>query len=310
MYKPTCKSYFSGGGLMDIGLMRAGVNIIQSSDLDPKATAFMKLNPKYFGHEIITGDIKDMLVLDQPQSDIMSFTYPCTKYSTIADIHGTRTGDELFLHALRHIAVERPEMYIVENVPGMRKFKIVMEAMSKLKGYYVHTECPLNAANWVPQRRERLIIIATLKPFSVTSPKPTLRPRLKDLLENNPDVPMPQYVLNRLEGKKGYRDKPIIVDPDVPGTVAPTCVAHYSKDLGTRLVKDKNAQYGVRPFSTREYGRLQGIPDDVIIPNELNSYRIIGNGVEVNMAQWVVSQFEFFPQLGYFSLKNLKNTLK
>lgn len=286
MYHPTAKSYFSGGGLMDIGLMQAGVKIIQSSDIDPKATAFMRLNNHYFSHDVITADIKEMLVLDQPGSDIMVFTYPCTKYSPIADIHGTRTGDELFLHALRHVAVERPEMFIVENVPGMKKFKIVMEAMTKLKGYYVHVECPLKAQTWVPQRRDRLIVIATLKPLSVTSPAQTTTPLLRDLLETDPNVPMPQYVLNRLNGKNGYRDRPIIVDPELHGAVAPTCVAHYSKDLGTRLVKDKDAKHGVRPFSTREWARLQGVPDDVIVPNELNSYKIIGNGVECNMARW------------------------
>jgi DNA (cytosine-5)-methyltransferase 1 len=67
--------------------------------------------------------------------------------------------------------------------------------------------------------------------------------------------------IKRINGK--YRDLPIIVDPDVSNVLAPTCVAHYSKDLSTRLVKDKNSKYGVRPFSIREYARLQGFPDDL-----------------------------------------------
>jgi DNA (cytosine-5)-methyltransferase 1 len=60
----------------------------------------------------------------------MVATYPCTKYSPIADIHGVRTGDDLFLHFFRHVAIRRPELYVVENVPGMKKFPIVMEAVT------------------------------------------------------------------------------------------------------------------------------------------------------------------------------------
>jgi len=119
---PTAKGYFSGCGGAELGMMQAGIKLIQSLDLDKEATDCMKLNHHYFNHPILTEDIKDKEVLQQEKSDIIIGTYPCTKYSAIADIHGTRTGDDLFLHFFRHIAIERPEMYIVENVPGMRKF--------------------------------------------------------------------------------------------------------------------------------------------------------------------------------------------
>lgn len=55
----------------------------------------------------------------------MVATYPRTKYSPIGDIHGVRTGDDLFLHFFRHVAIRRPELYVVENVPGMKKFPVV-----------------------------------------------------------------------------------------------------------------------------------------------------------------------------------------
>jgi DNA (cytosine-5)-methyltransferase 1 len=135
MYIPTAKGYFSGCGGMEIGIMQAGINVIQSLDLDKEATDCMKSNSRYFSHSILTTDIKDKPVLEQPESDIIVGTYPCTKYSPIADIHGTRTGDDLFLHFFRHIAIEQPEMYIVENVPGMKKFKVVMVLLMQLIGY-------------------------------------------------------------------------------------------------------------------------------------------------------------------------------
>lgn len=284
-YSPTAKSYFSGAGLMDIGLLQAGVNIIQSLDLDKDAIDCMKLNSHYFSHDILHSDIKDKEVLKQPKTDIIVGTYPCTKYSTIADIHGTRTGDDLFLHFFRHIAIEKPSMYIIENVPGMKKFKVVMEAMTKLPGYYINVFCPVKTEYWLPQRRDRLILFGTLKEFNISEPGYIgNRVKLKELIESNPDVPFPDYVFSRIKGN--YRDKPIIVDPDLPGAVAPTCVAHYAKDLGTRLVKDKLSKHGVRPFSIREFARLQGVPDDFRFENKMSSYRLIGNGVPVHMGRW------------------------
>lgn len=289
MYKPTTKGYFSGAGGMEIGMMQAGVEVKQSLDLDGDAVDCMLSNPSYFGHSVLKKDIKEQTVLDQVSSDIIVGTYPCTRYSTIADIHGTRTGDDLYLHFFRHMAIECPEMYVLENVPGMKKFKVVMEAMTKLPGYYVNIFCPVNATNWLPQQRKRLILIGTRKPFFIQPPTAVNnRVRLKDIIEHDPQVDMPDYVISRLNGK--YRDLPIISDPDQPGAIAPTCVAHYSKDLGTRLVKDRSAKHGVRPYSIREYARLQGFPDDFKFEGKKSSYRLIGNAVPVPMGRWVGEQ--------------------
>jgi DNA (cytosine-5)-methyltransferase 1 len=285
-YKPTAKGYFSGCGGMELGIMLAGIKLVQSLDLDKEATDCMTKNSHYFNHSILNVDIKDKVVLEQPKTDIIIGTYPCTKYSPIADIHGTRTGDDLFLHFFRHIAIEQPEMYIVENVPGMKKFKVVMEAMTKLPNYYVNVFCPIDAANWLPQRRKRLILFGSKKPYSIFAPTQSPnRIQLKQILEKNPNVEMPDYVLSRINGK--YRDKPIMVDPQEVNSIAPTCVAHYSKDLSTRLVVDRKSKYGLRPFSIREYARLQGFPDDFIFENKRSSYRLIGNAVPVDMGKWI-----------------------
>lgn len=274
---------------MDIGLKQAGINVQQSLDIDSEATEVMKLNPHYHDHEVLTEDITRKTVLDQPKCDIMGFSYPCTRYSTIADIHGARTGDDLYLHAFRHQVLSGVEAFFHENVPGMKKFKVVMEAITKLPHYYITVICPIEARNWLPQERTRLIVIGTKKPFFITPPTEILnRPRMKDILETDPVVDMPEYAINRINGK--YRDLPIIVDPSCPKAIAPCCVAHYSKDLSTRLVKDPKAKHGVRPFTIREYARLQGVPDDYKLPDKRSSYKIIGNGVPVPMARWVGQQ--------------------
>lgn len=69
---------------------------------------------------------------------------------------------------------------------------------------------------------------------------------------------------------------------------APTCVAHYAKDVSTRLVADGRFPGGARPYSVREYARLQGVPDSFAFAgSERDAYRMIGNGVSVPVGEWV-----------------------
>lgn len=47
-------SHFSGAGLMNLGLSRAGIEIQQSFEIDPACVATARRN---FAHEIVEGDI-------------------------------------------------------------------------------------------------------------------------------------------------------------------------------------------------------------------------------------------------------------
>ena len=278
----TAKSYFSGAGGMDLGIEESGINIIESYEIDKKCCDTLRKN---FKHHVNESDITQITVLDQNDADVYIGTFPCTRYSTIADISGTRTGDDLFLHFFRHIALAQPEMYVVENVPGMLKFKVVMEALTKLPDYYVRVECPINANMWLPQERKRLILIGSKKPFT-NFDYPNSQPlRLKDIIEKDASIDIPQYVYNRINGK--YRDKPIVSDPD-NDDLAPTCVAHYAKDKGTRLIKDGKR---IRPYTVREYARLQGFPYWFeFCGTDNDAYRQIGNAVAVPMGRWIGKQ--------------------
>ncbi|WP_311295076.1 DNA cytosine methyltransferase [Serratia silvae] len=277
----TANSYFCGAGLMDIGLMEAGIQINQAFEMDADACKTYRHN---LGGHIKQCDLTQELVLEQAECHGMFFTYPCTKYSTIGDIHGTRTGDELYLHALRHMFIARPEFFVAENVPGMLAFPIVMEAMTKMPDYYVTVFCPVKSETWLPQRRNRLIIIGTRRPFAIRPPENTKPIALADILEDEPKVTLPTAIKARMSG--AYRDLPIISDP-AKGDVAPTCIAHYAKDKSTRLVVDKRFPLGVRPYSVREYARLQGVPDWFNFPvSDSSAYRQIGNGVSKQVGEW------------------------
>ena len=288
----TAKSYFSGAGGMDLGLSLSGIRVIQSWEIDETACETLRMNHK---HEVLHMDIKDILVNTQPSTDIIVGTYPCTKYSAIGDIKGIRSGDDLFLHFFRHIALEEPEMYIVENVLGMRKFKIVMEAMTELPRYYVNVMCPINALYWLPQSRPRLILIGTKKPFYINMPQETTRPLFWQMLDKWDGRLNPDYVRARHEGK--YRDGSILLDPADPSTYARTLMANYGKDK-RQLVKDDTHPDGYRPLTVREYARLMGFPDDYQFAGaETEQYKQIGNAVCVPLAKWLgLEAIKYFKQ--------------
>lgn len=277
----TAKSYFSGCGGMDLGLIEAGIDVIESYEIDTRAVETMRMN---FDHNINECDITKITVMDQPESHIMVGTYPCTKYTRIADISGTRSGDDLFLHFFRHVALAQPEMYIVENVPGMLKFQVVMECLTKLPDYYVRVECPVDSIFWLPQQRKRLIVIGTKQPFdNLEYPEEKTSMTVGDILEDDPEVHIPEYVYRRLNGD--YRDRPIVTHRD---GIAPTCVAHYAKDRSTRLVHDGKRE---RPYSVREYARLQGFPDWFqFFGFDSDAYRMIGNAVSKDVGHWIGQQ--------------------
>lgn len=278
----TAKSYFSGAGGMDLGIVESGIELLESFEIDEKCCKTLSMN---FTHKINQSDISKLTVLDQQHADVYIGTFPCTRYSTIADINGTRTGDDLFLHFFRHIALARPEMYVIENVPGMKKFRVVMEALTKLPDYYVRVECPINANIWLPQDRKRLILFGSRKPFTNLCYPESKPLHLKDIIEKNPDIEIPEYVRHRLDGI--YRDKPIVSDP-CNYDVAPACLAHYAKDVSTRLIKDGNR---LRPYTVREWARLQGFYDSFnFYGTDRDAYRQIGNAVAVPMARWIGSQ--------------------
>jgi DNA (cytosine-5)-methyltransferase 1 len=277
-----CNVHFASAGLLELGLLEAGLQVQQSFELDPTRCATQRRN---FAHEVVECDLRRKLVAEEKPCDVRLATFPCDRYSRAADVHATRTGDELFLHFFRHLAIDRPEVYVVENVPGMRKFPVVMEAMTRLPDYYVHVVCPVETALWLPQQRPRLIIFGSRRPFSWRAPSGRRRVRLAEILEPAPEMEVPRYVYRRLRG--AYRDRPIVSDP-ARDDLAPLCVAHYGRDRSTRLVVDRRFKHGVRPYTVREYARLQGVPDWFQFEGgDRAAYEMIGDGVSVPVGRWI-----------------------
>ena len=284
---PLINSYFSGCGIMELGFYAQGLPIQQSFEIDADCCRVHRDN---FEHPVSEVDITQKLVLEDHHCDAMIGTFPCTKYSKVADIHGTRTGDALFLHFMRHVAIAQPEVFVIENVPGMLAFPVVMEAFEKLPGYKTKLFHRVEAHYWLPQRRRRVMLFGSKKRFTWIEPKQEDRIQLADIVEEEPQVSIPKAVATRMNG--GYRDLPIISDP-AKNDLAPTCVAHYAKDKSTRLLKDHRYPLGVRPYSVREFARLQGVADGFSFNcSPTSAYKMIGNGVPKQMGEWVAKNIK------------------
>jgi DNA (cytosine-5)-methyltransferase 1 len=79
-----------------------------------------------------------------------------------------------------------------------------MEAMTKLPEYYVHVACPISTSIWLPQKRDRLIIIGSRGNFSWRAPQAKRSVTLAEILEPEPSPHIPDYVNRRLAGQ--YRE--------------------------------------------------------------------------------------------------------
>lgn len=280
----TVGSVFSGAGGLDLGFERAGYDMRWANELDPNACRTFRANLK--NTELFEKSVEVLLKREVPKVDVLIGGWPCKKYSTIADIHGTRTGDALWLSFFRLALVLDVEAFVWENVPGILApdFEVVLEAFREIPGRYttvIKNFCPTEVG-W-PQKRPRVFCIGVKKPFVFRRPAAPVRSMrtVGDLLEGNPKVDIPDYFYKRLAGE--WRDKPIVTKRN---GVAPTCVAHYSKDRSTRAVEDPAFPHGCRPYSVREYARLQGFPDDFKFPvADFYAYEEIGNAVNVRVSE-------------------------
>lgn len=277
----TVKSLFSGAGGLDCGLEQAGLKVVESYEFEKRACDTLANVGK---SDVYKCDISKLLLENQLKTYVITATFPCTHFSNA----GLMDGDELYLEAHRIIRCLEPEIFVIENVPAMKKFKVVMEAFMKMPGYYVQ-DYILNAADMgAPQNRKRLIIMGSKHKYDWDfTPVPKSRKLyLKDILEHGVDLPLSNGAKNRLEGKNPGQWPAFIYDP-AKKDYGPTCVAHYGKDQSDQLTVDPETGK-VRSFTPLEYARLQGFPDGYpFAGGKAATLKQIGNAVSPYMAKAV-----------------------
>lgn len=306
---------FAGIGGMRIAFDRAGGQCVYSNEWNKYSQQTYFAN---FGDQP-EGDITKVDAKDIPDHDILVAGFPCQPFS-IAGVSkknsmGRATGFEdktqgtLFFDVCRILKEKRPKAFMLENVKNLcshdkgRTFKVIQESLDEL-GYEVFFDI-LDGQNYVPQHRERILIVGFDRErygkdigfdFALTPKEP--KPVMRDILDRDVDAKYTLsdklwiYLQNYAAKHKaagngfGYGIAPL-------DGVSRTISARYYKDGSEILI----AQEGKNPrrLTPRECARLQGFPDTFKIPvSDTQAYQQFGNSVIVplmeNVAKLIVSK--------------------
>ena len=190
-----------------------------------------------------------------------------------------------------------------QTAEGTRQGKIITEH-PRQAGYTVDYAV-LRAADFgVPQNRERIYIVGFDKRrfglsdgfrFEFPVP-PKTKTRLGDILESPVD---PKYTISdklyegHLRRKREHLEKGngfgfSLFDADSPSTS--TISARYYKD-GSEILVDQGKSKNPRKLTPRECARLQGFPENFIIPvSDTQAYKQFGNSVAVPVVRAVAKR--------------------
>ena len=177
-------SFFTGGGLLDIGFVDAGFPIIWHNEYDPAFVAgFEYAMASLYGGERDTGMMR--IQNDSPLQNVGGSTIeaeafsgggkpsifgiiggpPCPDFSS-AGLHKGKDGANGFLSGIyvERILALRPTFFVLENVPGLlrtAKHKTYLAGLlRKLEVAYVVDANILNALDFgVPQDRNRVFVL-------------------------------------------------------------------------------------------------------------------------------------------------------
>ena len=295
---------FAGIGGIRLGFENNGGESVFSSEWDQYSQKTYQAN----FDEIPYGDITKINPEEIPSFDVLLAGFPCQPFSQAGLKKGfLDTRGTLFFDVARIINHHRPKVVFLENVKRFRThdggntFDVVKKTLKEM-GYEVHAEV-LNAKNFgVPQNRERIYIIGFLGKTDFEFPKGVLGKKiLGDILDK--DVDLKYTISDKLwaghqRRKKEHKEKGngfgySIFDENSEYTS--TISARYYKDGSEILIKQKGKN--PRKLTPREASRLQGFPEDFIIPvSDNQAYKQFGNSVAVpvikELAKRVVNEIE------------------
>ncbi|MGI6636033.1 MAG: DNA cytosine methyltransferase [Christensenellales bacterium] len=161
---------FCGVGGLTCGLRKAGISVVAGIDLDATCEyAYTENNGSVFINKSIADvagqEIKNLLV--GAETTVLVGCAPCQPFSSHRKDKQNRSNhkDWHLLNQFGRLVKEvHPSIVSMENVPELIKERVYTDFVSLLKseGYYVSSSV-VNAADYgVPQRRRRLILLASL----------------------------------------------------------------------------------------------------------------------------------------------------
>lgn len=306
---------FAGIGGFRLALQNLGGECVFTSEWDKEAKRTYKAN---FG-ETPFGDItKEETKKYIPDGfEILCAGFPCQAFS----IAGKRGGFEdtrgtLFFDVAEIIKRKQPKAIFLENVKGLRNHNggktlaTILNVLRNDLGYFVPEPQIINAKNFgVPQNRERIYIVGFHPSTNVTDFSYPIsldkKVTFADIKEK--EVPPTKYYLStqyvqtlinhkaRHEGKGNGFGYAIIPDDGISNAIVVggmgrernLVLDHRITDFTpTTHIKGTVNREGIRKMTPREWARLQGFPDNYLIPvADASAYKQFGNSVAVPAIQ-------------------------
>ncbi len=308
---------FAGIGGLRLGLEAVGGRCVFSCEKDPYAR---KTYAAWFG-EIPAEDVCDYTSGHGiPKHDVLAAGFPCQPFSiagvskknSLGRAHGflDKTQGTLFFHLASIVEAAKPAVLLLENVKNLRShnkgdtWRTIAGRLDEL-GYHVFEKI-IDAADYVPQHRERIFIVGFRRdvfgddvPFRFPEPPSGLNPRLSDILQDESEVDS-KYILtdglwdylqryaekHRAKGNGfgfGLADK---------NGITRTLSARYYKD-GSEVLIPRGKGQNPRRLTILEAGRLMGFPEERIrqqVVSDTQAYRQFGNAVVPTVAEAVAVQ--------------------
>ncbi len=323
---------FAGAGGLAIGLEKAGLKCVALNEIDHWAAETLRRNRPHW--KVIEDDIRNLSFKEyEGKIDVVTGGFPCQAFSYagkklgLNDARGT-----LFYEFARVVNETKPLICVGENVRGLLNHDNgrTLEGMKSILdeiGYRPVDPKILKAIFYnVPQKRERLILVGIRKDLDIdfNFPKPykkiyTLKDALKAGGLFKKDVPESEgstypkrkkEILKKVPPGGYWRDLPIKLQKEYMqksfylGGGKTGMARRLSWDEPSLTLTCSPAQKQTerchpdetRPFTVREYARVQTFPDEWKFAGSVPSqYKQIGNAVPVNLGK----------ELGYSIVKFL-----
>lgn len=321
---------FAGIGGIRAGFETIGGQCVFTSEWDSYAQKTYMEN--WAGNHAITGDITQISAEAIPDHDVLLAGFPCQPFSiagvskknALGRAHGFQdeTQGTLFFDVCRIIDTKRPKAFLLENVKNLlshdkgRTFDVIKRALEEELGYHIFYKV-IDGAHFVPQHRERIIIVGFREPTDFNFDDVELpakgNKQLKDILHKTDGTePFIKHDENRFfdHAKQKILHKYTLTDNlwlylqnyadkhkakgngfgygmAYPDSVTRTLSARYYKD-GSEILVYQGSRKNPRRLTPRECARLMGYPDSFKIPvSDTRAYKQFGNSVVVNVIQHV-----------------------
>lgn len=310
----TVIELFAGCGGTALGFDHAGLKHLLLNEYDKNAAETLRVNKPDWN--VIKDDISNVSFKGM-SADIVEGGFPCQAFSYA----GKKMGFEdargtMFYEFARCVKEVKPKIAVGENVRGLLKhdggktLKSMVQVLEEL-GYRVAYKVVRAQYLDVPQKRERLIIIAVRNdldfPFIFPKEKDytiSLKEALKDCPRSDgQEYPEKKKKIMELIPEGGYwRDLPEDLQKQYMG--ASYYLGGGKTGMARRLSWEEPSltltcapaqkqterchPKETRPLSVREYARIQTFPDSWKFSGSTTSqYKQIGNAVPVNLGYHV-----------------------